>query len=77
MVLKNFIYLIYGSLVIKIKFGQKLLHKIIPLKKHFPWEHFLAMFAPLLFPLLLPFMISLIRERKRYKSKIKAAKKTD
>ena len=46
----------------------------IPLKKHFPWEHFLAMFAPLLFPLLLPFFISLIRERKRYYAKIAAKK---
>ena len=43
----------------------------IPLKKHFPWEHYMAMFAPLLFPLFLPFVISLIRERKRYKTKIK------
>lgn len=34
---------------------------------HFPIEHSLAIFAPLLFPLLLPMVAGLMREYKRYK----------
>jgi hypothetical protein len=31
------------------------------------YDHYLAIFAPLLFPLLLPFLVGLIREVKRYR----------
>jgi uncharacterized protein YaiL (DUF2058 family) len=41
----------------------------LPMRTHFPVEHYLAIFAPLLFPLLLPFLTSLFREIKRYKVK--------
>ena len=41
----------------------------LPMRTHFPVEHYLAIFAPLLLPLLLPFFTSLVREIKRYKVK--------
>jgi hypothetical protein len=41
----------------------------LPMRTHFPFEHYMAMFAPLLLPLLLPFLVSLLREIKRYKVK--------
>jgi hypothetical protein len=41
----------------------------LPMRTHFPFEHYLAIFAPLLFPLLIPFLTSLVREINRYKVK--------
>lgn len=37
----------------------------------FSLEHYMAIFAPLLFPLLLPFLTGLIRETKRYRKLVK------
>ena len=44
------------------------------LTREFPIEHFLAITMPLLFPLLLPFLVSWIKEYKRYKSLIASKK---
>ncbi len=44
------------------------------LTREFPIEHFMAVLMPLLFPLMLPFLISLIKEYKRYKE-LTASKK--
>ena len=44
------------------------------LTREFPIEHYMAVLMPLLFPLMLPFLISLIKEYKRYKE-LTASKK--
>jgi hypothetical protein len=41
----------------------------LPMRTHFPFEHYLAILAPLLLPLVIPFLTSLLREIKRYKVK--------
>ena len=41
-------------------------------ERHFPVEHYAAIFAPLLFPLLVPQIAGVVREWKRYKEKTNA-----
>lgn len=49
------------------------------LTREFPIEHFLAVLMPLLFPLILPFLVSWVKEYRRYKELIssKKAKETE
>jgi hypothetical protein len=47
-----------------------------PLRQDFPVQHYAAIFMPLLFPLLVPFLISTIKEYKRWKEKKAARNKT-
>ena len=49
--------------------GALEIQRQLPMRMHFPYEHYLAIFAPLLLPLLLPFFTSFVREIKRYKVK--------
>lgn len=46
------------------------------LEQHFPLEHYAAILMPLLFPLLVPFMISTLKEYRRWKEK-KSKKKEE
>ena len=42
------------------------------LTREFPIEHFLAVLMPLLFPLILPFLVSWVKEYRRYKELVDA-----
>lgn len=44
------------------------------LTREFPIEHFLAVLMPLLFPLILPFLVSWVKEYRRYKELIASKK---
>ena len=44
------------------------------LTREFPIEHFLAVLMPLLFPLVLPFLITWVKEYRRYKELIASKK---
>lgn len=52
-------------------------HNKTRLTREFPIEHFMAVLMPLLFPLMMPFLISLIKEYKRYKELTASKKKTE
>ncbi|KAL3942627.1 MAG: hypothetical protein SGARI_000206 [Bacillariaceae sp.] len=45
--------------------------RTVPLTQDFPLEHYAAIFMPLLFPLLVPFLISTVKEFKRWRQKRK------
>jgi hypothetical protein len=54
--------------------NARFIEKHLRISSHFQIEHFLAMFAPLLFPLLIPFAVSCYRERSRYMTKTRRHK---
>jgi hypothetical protein len=49
--------------------NARFIQRHLRISSHFQIEHYLAMFAPLLFPLLIPFAVSCVRERSRYLTK--------